>query len=712
MRWAGIVAIAIAGCGDDAPDPVVDAGADVTVLAIVPPDPPIAPTPPDFAECPDGYVIVRTARGTESCAAFEGESPRCGPYEAAFPGEPTCAPLAPCGSGPFPAAPEGVTPIYVLASSTADGRGTRAAPFKTLDEALMITTPGRTILLGAGEYQGGASMSLDTTIIGLCPERTRIVADGFAGGLRIAGSARLELEGVSIETTGAGLVAERGELVVRNVIVERAVGGGMLVTDGSLDAERVVVRNVALAEDDLASGIGLFRSRATIDRALLEDLAGSAFHAHNSSLTLRRAIARRTERSALGVGVTIIANSMGSFDRVWVEDAGNYAVLTGRGSVVQGQYLDVRGAVFGVGASAGGLRLDHATIEDVELAAGQFSDGATVTLRDVVIEGVTSSADGVGGIGVIADTEAALTLQRVSIERTREAGLAAEDTVLRAEDLRILDAASRVDGIRGEGINLYNGVDAELARVHIEAAHFLGLSVHDPDHGPSNVRVSDLTVVDVAGQESDGDNGIGVHVSRGAHLEIDRLLVDRATLIGVHALSEGTELTLRDARIVATRARPSDGRFGRGIEASEQAHVTAERLAIEHVRDFGLLVIDNAVLSATDVTIDDTQERECASSGCVDFPFGVGIGTYVSATTHLERFAVQRAALCGAHVSTNAQLELAHGLVADNPIAICLESEGYDVTQLTDDVRYERNGATLQATTLPVPEPRANVIDP
>jgi hypothetical protein len=47
--------------------------------------------------------------------------------------------------------------------------------------------------------------------------------------------------------------------------------------------------------------------------------------------------------------------------------------------------------------------------------------------------------------------------------------------------------------------------------------------------------------------------------------------------------------------------------------------------------------------------------------------------------------------------------------VAESAIGACVQVEGYDLSRLMTDVSYRDNGANLQATSLPVPEPLEEV---
>lgn len=71
----------------------------------------------------------------------------------------------------------------------------------------------------------------------------------------------------------------------------------------------------------------------------------------------------------------------------------------------------------------------------------------------------------------------------------------------------------------------------------------------------------------------------------------------------------------------------------------------------------------------------------------------------------MRYFLVERADLCGVMIGPDAQVDLFHGVVAHNPVGICLQVDGFDVSRLMNDVLYSDNATTLEATTFPVSEP-------
>ena len=70
----------------------------------------------------------------------------------------------------------------------------------------------------------------------------------------------------------------------------------------------------------------------------------------------------------------------------------------------------------------------------------------------------------------------------------------------------------------------------------------------------------------------------------------------------------------------------------------------------------------------------------------------------------MSRFVVQRAALCGAQIAWNGELDLADGEVRESTIGACVQVPGYRLSRLNASVIYVDNGANLQATDFPVPD--------
>jgi hypothetical protein len=183
---------------------------------------------------------------------------------------------------------------------------------------------------------------------------------------------------------------------------------------------------------------------------------------------------------------------------------------------------------------------------------------------------------------------------------------------------------------------------------------------------------------------------------------LERTVVARNLDLGILGYEPGTLVELTDALVGYTEPRVLDRSFGRGISVQAGATVRVARTVVERSRDLGLAAFDPGTeLTATDLVIRDTRERECES--CPGLPVGLGVSVIDPARVTISRFAISEAATCGVFLSHDAELDLSGGIVSRSPLGACVQVDGYDLARLTDDVRYEDNGANLEATTLPVP---------
>ena len=98
-----------------------------------------------------------------------------------------------------------------------------------------------------------------------------------------------------------------------------------------------------------------------------------------------------------------------------------------------------------------------------------------------------------------------------------------------------------------------------------------------------------------------------------------------------------------------------------------------------------------------------TQPAPCGEPSCSNG--GIAIGAYLGGAIDLRGFQIARAALCGVHVAEDGSLDLHDGAVSDSAIGACVQVDGYDLSRLTDGVRFESNGTNLETTMLPIPTP-------
>ena len=104
------------------------------------------------------------------------------------------------------------------------------------------------------------------------------------------------------------------------------------------------------------------------------------------------------------------------------------------------------------------------------------------------------------------------------------------------------------------------------------------------------------------------------------------------------------------------------------------------------------------------VEVTETLPRICFRDVCEGQAAGTSVGSYLGATIDLERFLLRRSDLTGVQLARGGEADLRHGVVRDHAIGANVQTEGFDLGRLMDDVRFEDNGRNLDAAMLPIPE--------
>ncbi len=654
--WA-LLALLVACSSDDParPDEAPDASLDDAEPSIVI-EAPTPPAPPVFTPCPEGWR-ERAIDDLVACEPYPEGRQDCSDIEIHVPGTTGCVRVGhECPAGGFPATiPTAADVRYVRAGAA--GTGTRSAPFGTIGEALRAVAAEGTVVVAPGTYREQLRIERAVTLLGACASETIIEApaDAVAAVLVTAGPASLRDLTVRGART-AVYVTVGANLNVEDVRVERFAESGLRAVGGTLTAQRFSIRAVAGTEQ-----VGL---------------------------------------------------------------------LTSAG----GHLLAERGAVVGM-----------------RLYAGACSEGAELTVRDVGIIGGPPD-DAVRG-GVEAHQDATATLERVAIEGTCAFGVGSSlRSTLRATDVVVRDThAQEPDALRGAGAGIELRATLELSRVLFERAVFSAI-LSTPDGG--SIAATDVAILDTRNDPVE-HRARGLSLAAQTHATLDRVRVRGGTLPALLLAADGTSVTARDLDVADVGASPT---FGVGALHAQLASVLrGERIRVRRTTSAGLVLMDGARGSLEDVAIEDTRAelrgdlgrgitvqnaglfgrrvrvarnrevsvmvygpravarfeeleidgtmpRACAEDTCADSPAGFGV---ISAQGALEidRFKIAGSALCGALVTEAGMLDLAHGEVRANVVGVCMQVDGYELDRLRDDVVYADNGAPLEATMLPVPEP-------
>ena len=319
----------------------------------------------------------------------------------------------------------------------ADGRLGRGLSFESGTHAQVDT------IVIEGSHDNGIGAGRDVVIEG----RVIAVRDTSPNGAGRFGSA-------------IGLY-ERSSAMLREVAIERASEGGVIVDEGSeLTLEDAVVRDV-VSEASMANGRGVFvrASTARVRRTLIERASGAAIYAtDHATLELSDVVCASTRLSGdFAAGLGVIDGTVATVDRFAVLDAAWMGIVT----LANDASLDARDVIvrrveiaqnLGEGIVAGEtahVSITRLGIEDAHaLGAMAYGAGTTMSLTDARIHRVLETTVHGVGRGVEADVGATITLVRAVIDDVVDTGVVSfgmlePGTHVSLEDVRITNVRER-----------------------------------------------------------------------------------------------------------------------------------------------------------------------------------------------------------------------------------------------------------------------------
>ena len=559
---AGVVSSTACGATNDAPsdagaadagarDAAVDAAVDAALFEPAPAALPVfTPCPPGWREVPpDGPGEPATCEPWPA----SGRVAACPIGQAHFPGEPSCRAVGdPCPIGEWPEGlPATGSVLYVRAGATG-GDGTQSLPFGTITEAIAVASPGGVIAIAKGRYAETARVNGALTLWGACAAETSIELPDMPVAFAIivrGGAGQVDIRNLRLMGLAGTLLVFDGDVSVHGLVSEGARTSGVVVYDGAVDIEDLLVRTPAFSGVSMQS-----RGRAMVRRAVIEGSMQQALHAIGATLD---AADIAIERPATSPDVDEVIRAWGGgsirLERAVIEDADSAEVAAAESGSVELRDVIVRrneastrttfdGATV-LGAST--MTLTRVRIEWPR-GSGVFVGemGSTASLTDVMIRDVRTAPEPPLGRGVSVEVGARLTAERVLVERAVEIGVfvGGDDTIADLTDVTIRDTRSTSDGLMGRGLQVQLGARVTGARVRIEAAREVGIVSAGTG---ASVMLGDVTIGPIlergcAPSSCAGlGGGIGAGVYLGGALVLDRFSVASSALAGLQVARDG-----------------------------------------------------------------------------------------------------------------------------------------------------------------------------
>ncbi len=317
-----------------------------------------------------------------------------------------------------------------------------------------------------------------------------------------------------------------------------------------------------------------------------------------------------------------------SGDERIVVAAGTYAENLVLGAEHDGLHLAGRCADLVILDGSGGESFDAGI-----LAVGTLGD------ERWELSGLTVSGAPFGGVRLERGT---LEVSHTTVDDNELAGIVSQwvSSELMLDHVEVSDTLADPNENYGYGLWGLEGARIEAAGCLLENNTSQGLVAFDSG---TTVQLVDSVIRDTRPSPS-GSDGYGVAVTEGAALDATGSLIEGNTGVGLWADGIGTDVSLSSCTLVGTH-RPSDRSVALGIEATGNASVTAEALAVSGTEGPGLYVASDANVICTSCDLDDntfagavvqggdlTLAQSSITGTVADASEGGGVALYCDAT--------------------------------------------------------------------------------
>ena len=472
-----------------------------------------AGVPPDA--CGQGFE----ADGQGGCDPILPEDP-CPQGQMAVPGDIQCHEVASCGTSEYGAIPRqnDATTQFVNGSYPGiDGNGTKAKPWRFIQDGINHAKSGAIVAVAAGSYKEDLLIKdRPVQLWGRCPALVEVVGSGEFATLRVLSrnSSRSEIHYLAITGPGIGITMRATsdvfidhdwihDTTVRGIdaadelgptsfrtnasLIEATKQIGVFVAGSDATIEATVVRG-AQRDNDEGSGHGIeilnseaqTRARLRLLGSLVEQNHEIGLVVQSSDATVENTVVRNTS-----------PNRVGKFG--WGIEIDNFSTTNERTT------LTLRASL-----------LDH------NHEVGVLVFASDVTIEATVVRATQPTNDGIRGFGLLIQSNpntngrSAMALRNSLVEQNHEAGVAILGSDATIEGTLVRANQPIGDGTSGHGVAIRDDPTTHersalmLRSSLVEQNHEMGVSVVNSD------ATLDSTVVRATHTNEDGNFGDGI----------------------------------------------------------------------------------------------------------------------------------------------------------------------------------------------------------
>ncbi len=325
----------------------------------------------------------------------------------------------------------------------------------------------------------------------------------------------------------------------------------------------------------------------------------------------------------------------------------------GGGELIGGQGLDLQ-AQNGVESRVDSTRTIFRGNRGIGVIV--FDPSATLNLDDTVIcDTLAQVESGIDGRGLAIQDGPSVDVSRSVFERNRDVAVfvGGPETTLKMRHVVVRDTQSQQRTLEnGSGLGIQDGAHVELEKGLFERNRESGIGVFSPG---TKLDITDVVIRDTLPQESNDTFGIGLFAKEGAQVRAERAFVAGNHFAGMSAENAGTTVDLTDIVIQETLPQESDGQLGWGLSVSNGAQANVSRGVFRRNYYIGVFVTDaESHLALSEVIISETQGQESDGGG------GIGLSVETEAHADVDVALVENNRTMGIHVAiegTTAELD-------------------------------------------------------